>query len=307
MGPDDVGIISPVVNEQFALFPPGLRVEGEVGIDGGGATNVKEVWVKVLRINDAIPPDPKTDPNGGWQHVAPAGDNSFLVNNVTGAHTRPLSGSANNKLVAIPELIPGGYGPTKTVLFIGRPAKEEIVVSATHCMWFAFASTGVPGPGNGQGDFEPDTANHQPPFVAVPLNVSTLTVAGMGRWRHFPPQEGNDAVVSGADGRAPLTALENLQYQNETYNSDAIADGQFQVNSLIGMWGSATGPVGAPFLVGSGPVTRPVDPPDQIERVYFAFHDGQRWHNNSGFVVVTIDWGVAANFKYQLRRRGRKV
>ena len=41
--------------------------------------------------------------------------------------------------------------------------------------------------------------------------------------------------------------------------------------------------------------------PDRVRKLFLAFHDGQRWHNNGGQVSATITWVPAVN---ALMRRG---
>ena len=142
-----------------------------------------------------------------------------------------------------------------------------------------------------------------PPPLIVPRNTGSLSSRAFGTWRHFPPQGNADQAASDADGMGNLVDLENEGYRSATYNSLMITKVPRKVNSLIGLWTDAEdGPVGDPILLGKGPTAAPIDA--EVRKLRLAHHDGKRWHNNSGSVLVTLTWTVA-NERYKLFRRPR--
>jgi hypothetical protein len=285
-----VEIQTPAANQHHVVPSTGLYVSGACGND------VEKVWIKILRKTATVPTDPTTDPAGGWVE-ADLGAGTFSKNNVTGGVTTQITGSDDNKVVAIPEGPIGTFGTADIVYFRGRPAHESLNVSARACLWFAFAADGLPGPGPAN-DREDDTANHRPVSFVVPANADQVTIEATGNWSHYGAVGGND--TSDADGMNPSTALELAGYRSGTYLSETIADLDEKVNTLIGMWVDVdAAPIGSPFAIGKGPTALSIS--DTVRKLFLAFHDGKRWHNNQGQVAVTLDWSVVVNF---LRLRG---
>ena len=294
-----VAIDSPLPGKHHIVPPGGLGVKGEAG------ANVDHVWVKIRRLADNTPlPTNATDAAAaGWTStpVMDNGTRSFSINNLSGTVTKPISGDADNKVTAIPQLDNGDFNVADAdmVSYIGRPALEEEVVTAKQCIWFTFADDDLPGLGP-ENDREANTRDHKPVKFKVPANAGGLTINASGRWRHYFPVNGNDNAVAGPDGRGETVVLQMPGYRSEFYGSDEITlIGPTNVASLIGLWVDATPEaIGAPFSIGSIFPQSPI--PGTAEELSLAFHDGKRWHNNSGKVLVELNWTLATNY-LQLR------
>ncbi len=280
---DGVEIQSPAGNRHHCASDT-LYASGIAG------ANVVKVWLKVLRRNDnAAIPDPQTA--GFVEATLDAG--GFYHTAVPGVLTTPLDGNNDNKMVAIPELA-AGYGPTDTVYFVGRPAQENLTVSALCCIWFTFAVDGLTGPGP-MGDTEANVTQHRPRRFVAPMNAFQLSVSANGTWQHFPQD-----AASGPDGMLPQTDLELPGYRSGNYLSEMIDNLFTEVNKLIGLWIDAFDtPISSPFPIGAGPFLDIV--PEDSQTLALAFHDGKRWHNNSGSVNVAIEWLTIQQGYYRLR------
>ncbi len=292
-------VISPPAGKHLAVFAAGIDVSGTVT-----DATVTSVWAKVVRSNVDVATLAPSLANG-WQEVATAA-NAFAFNNVKGTLTTPLTGNSDNKVVLFPS-VSGTLGAPVEVFFIGRPAVEEVVVSARHCIWFSFVTASAPGPGD-PTDRELDVTQHKPPSVIVPENVQKIATACKGRWRHHHAVDGADSDVctdaQGCPNHVAGVTLENAGYRSGAYNSNSIPmPAAIQVGKLIALYvqDDDTTPT-APFAV-TGLDT--IDP-TTIAKVVLASHDGNRWHNNSGSVVVTIDWEKAIDFRHFLRSQGPK-
>lgn len=266
---------------------------GTIHVLGSSDPGDDPVWVKIDRATYVPPPagtNAGTLAGLGYQAAARQSDGTYHLAAVPGTVTVPLVGDGNNLVVAIPQLASGLTGDPVTRLFVGRPEIEHLAVDARSCLWFAYAGAMLRGPCPLSSDQEPDTDEHRPPMVKRPENVGLLTTATSGTWRHFPPDPvAGDTAASNADGMGDPITLEEMGYQNAYYQSDQIANVACPVNRLIGMWADGTTvPLGDPFSVGvaSAHVIH-----TNATRLFLAFHDGKRWHNNSWAVNTTLTWG----------------
>lgn len=297
-----------IVNLHYVVAPAGFTFAGVAG------ANVTSVWLKVLRRSEDFSTVVPTVALG-WVEVATIPGGPFGAANIPGAIPTELVGNPDNKVAAIP-VTAAGFGDRSGVNFRARPRRDNAAVLARHCIWFAFAATGLEGPAADLGDpgtdFEFDTAHHIPPAIIVPENVTRATFNAAGRlWRHGPV-DALDSCSSDADGRVGvLCQLERAGYKHATYGSLAITDQQFNVGKLIGMLVDGANapitevvvvpgqPAGAEALFPIGTLRAGKDIPGTAARLYLAYHDGKRWHNNSGSMSVDIDWDTTVLMRHE--------
>lgn len=296
---EHVELQTPTANKHHLVPNGGLCVSGI-----RTSSNVLKVWLKVLRIAADPSPNPAAD---GYEEVTNFdGNNRFVTSTVPGASaTGP--GDPDNKVMAIPELAGGvDLDATDCVYFTARATSHDLTISAKHCIWFAFANdppagSGPPlvGPGMAGDNEENIPATHKPQFVVWPENAASVRietpVGGGGAWSHYEPDQGNPTgnVDCTADGRAgvPVT-LQNPGYRHGMYGSEMIpVPLAIEVGSLIGLWVDVDDvPLGRPFKIGSDLTIMRNAVPNGARKLYLAFHDGKRWHNNLGDLISTHTW-----------------
>lgn len=302
-------INAPLADSHYVVFSEGIEVHGEVGVSSStGETNVTNVWAKVLRSDEDPPNDPMA---AGWATAPVENDKTFKILNVEGGLGVAIHGGPNNKVVVIPELSDSTYGDPFPRTFLGRLPREEVAVSARDCIWFSFVTESGPvshGPGSAS-DRETDVMQHKPHPVIVPDNVETMKADSIGRWRHYyaSPDEDPDGCdnAEGCDNH-DTTTLDDMGYRHANYGSDKIDNEDLRVGSLVAMF--VEDPLADPMTPFT-PVTEisgmdPTEVPENTVRLCLGSHDGGRWHNNSGAVVVTLIWELANKYRYKLRSAG---
>ncbi|MEM7495409.1 MAG: hypothetical protein AAF471_04570 [Myxococcota bacterium] len=160
-----------------------------------------------------------------------------------------------------------------------------VEVSAKHCMWFAFAN------GNLQGPMGESGPAYKPNHVVVPAG-STVDVEledFTQLWSHHPERE------SGAEGFDDTRDLENPAYKNAAYNSQNIVGINTNLNRLVGMFAKdvadphlhVTEIIDLNFAQATS-TTQRLFSPGESSLFFLAFHDGEEWTNNEGFIDVIV-------------------
>jgi len=178
------------------------------------------------------------------------------------------------------------------ILFKRVPGSETHTVFATQSLWYALIpDDSIAGP-NG---FDDPVGDYTPVEMRIPWNAESVSFSASGTWRH-----GSSAPDNGPEGGTHASPpLQVPGYQHVTYGSDVIATIQTNVCKLLGLWyepvvgddDEADAQPFKQFEIGANLAgkTIPADP-KMDGRLFLGMHDGRRWHNNLGSVVVDVTW-----------------
>jgi hypothetical protein len=168
--------------------------------------------------------------------------------------------------------------------------RTPYTISAKHCLWFAWATGGFPGP---KGELE---AESKPPFDTRPLNATQVTITVLDanqRWGHNA-DPGRASGANGLDGSGGIPndsrGLEMQEYKSATFNSLFIDPINTHLNKMLFMLETDGVPTaqhpGEQLPVRSGiPI-----PAANATRIFIGMHDGHEWKNNDGVIQVTVEW-----------------
>lgn len=262
-----------------------------VVVDNGGTvavsatrtnTNIVKMFVKIFhdedpqipRPGDALPCD--VDPTNGqchWPAVPVA-----QVSLVGTENTVAVWGEKADKSV---------IGNDAVDFTAQQKESFEVVVSAKHCIWLAWAPPEHPDP-----PFEERGPVYQPSPIAVPTDKSithvTIVANPDDQWAHHSPAGNRKSDAAGLvnDQRN----LERSGYQSEDLRSKNIVGTKLPLNMLVTLLGINPNTRATEIGVGLSK-TLPLDVDGQRPTsLFLAFHDGHQWTNNNGEVSVTVSW-----------------
>jgi hypothetical protein len=195
-----------------------------------------------------------------------------------------LEGTVENSVTAWIYLNGQWQGAT-TVPFCGQcPAEITVLVSAKHCVMFAWAPQGYTGP-EIRPALERESGDlYQPTRVQVPVGATSVAISAQGSWTHHPPLGGPE--TSGPDGR-DRTEATRAAYQNAAYQSQNIPLPDTNLNRLLALRQTDPDSPGVIDHLGEAETTLDVTGYSQL---FLGFHDGYHWANNVGEVTVTLRW-----------------
>lgn len=202
------------------------------------------------------------------------------------------AGSANNNVVAAWARNTGTGGwerfPSDVAFKATVPASEQFLVHAQWCPWLAWA--------------DDDPANHgltesilgnQPVPIVLPDNMSTVT---------FKP----DSTFLWRSGSSETTNYgfdtDKVDLENEAYRKVELKSDKFELEapfnrySLVYLIGGDAYDSGTTYTIkfaghnGSSAYVTTSYSAANDKKLFLAFHEGSGWTNNSGVVVVVLEW-----------------
>jgi hypothetical protein len=164
----------------------------------------------------------------------------------------------------------------------------HVDVSAKHCLWFAWANDGISGP-HGEGE------DSRPNYVTIDPDVEFVNIRVTNPeniwWHGSQPDERSTAA-----GRSKVQGLVNDDYKNNpAYNSSQIVAIETNLNKLLALVGTDTGPVFpySPEEIGLGRDEVPIPFPGSGEPVtrllFFGMHDAFEWTNNDSEEMMHVE------------------
>lgn len=260
-----------------------LTHEGATQVAGTAPANVTKVKIAIFAPDETIPDSPPED--AVVIDMPGTTGQTYLAERVLGA--RGSLGTSNlqpNTVVVWHFQGDMELEPDSRQFLARQPSESVVTVPATSCLWFAWAENVATGDGT---TWEPDISAYRPFSIGVPPDAQQARISYLGgQWGHH----GDDgAHISDANGEDEEQPLQQTQYQATKFNSVMLQGITARLNRLVAMVGPCAAPTSAVTEqdIGNGPTTIPVA---DKERLLLGFHDGFEWSNNTGGVIVKIEW-----------------
>jgi hypothetical protein len=261
---------------------PDSTVDVTIDFLAGGA----EIrWVKIVIFQDGDP----SDMDRGVDGFIEVTSDPFTINNVGNA----LGNEAGNRENVIRIW---GYREDKSPIgshdftFLGQYENAlDVVVSAKHCIMFAWAPSNYVGPSGAHIETPEQGPDYIPQKIAVPEGVTSISVVtdwSSGPWTHADSNAGPGPHRTGPGGRPNTERQTRVAYQHADYNSEKIPRESFPLNRLIGLWQDAPESDGVVFDIGESVS----NVPRSGNFLFLGMHDAFEWEDNAGSGVATIIW-----------------
>jgi hypothetical protein len=256
--------------------PPLLDEHGCATVNVDLTANVQEIAAWVYRNGFGFPADPPI--HARFKTVTAVNE---TIDHLGGALV-PVGGTHDDNMVVVWSKAAGeawGSKAKQRVTFQRPAMTPPVTVSATNCVFFAYAPLRYTGP-MGCSD-----NTYRPIALTIPKDATGVRLTAAGDWRHDP----GDGFKSGPDGRTQ-DATNHVEYQSAGYNSTGINLLTDKFNLLVGFVEKDLTTPTAQIPIGAGPKDIAFPAGDKCTRVFLGMHDSHEWNNNSGTVTVTVQW-----------------